>query len=73
MNGLAELADTLEHEKFCMLRAPIWSTSAYSATSRSVSESLTSVMTGAWSPPCLGEDLETFFFQPLKIVRAGAA
>jgi len=48
-----------------MLRAPDLDTSAYSATSGSVSESLTSVMTGSLVRlPCLGEDLETFSFSP---------
>ncbi len=43
--GLPLAATFRKSEKFFMLRAPIWSMSAYSATAGRVSESITSVTT----------------------------
>ena len=37
---------SLRSEKFCMFRAPIWSTSAYSLTQKTSRESITSVTMG---------------------------
>src|ERR1019366_6420046 len=41
--GLRNLPARLSREKFCMLRAPIWTTSAHSATSSRLSLSMASV------------------------------
>ena len=45
--GLPVSATRRSSEKFCMLRAPIWRMSACSATSSTLSGSMTSVMTGS--------------------------
>jgi len=44
--GLPHSATRLSREKFCTLRAPIWRMSACSATTSTLSGSMTSVTTG---------------------------